>query len=82
MNSLSHPAAMTGRPADTSVDRKATRPEARESAVERLIRTLILWHHRSRSRAALKQLDDRLLRDVGLDRGSAEKAARKPFWQD
>jgi len=34
----------------------------------------------SRSRRQLAELDDRLLRDIGLDRGKARYEATKGFW--
>ena len=34
----------------------------------------------SRSRRQLAELDDRLLRDIGLDRGMARFEASKGFW--
>jgi uncharacterized protein YjiS (DUF1127 family) len=34
----------------------------------------------SRSRRQLADLDDRLLRDIGLDRGKAQYEANKGFW--
>ena len=34
----------------------------------------------SRSRRQLAELDDRLLRDIGLDRGNARYEASKGFW--
>jgi len=34
----------------------------------------------SRSRRQLAELDDRLLRDIGLDRGKARYEASKGFW--
>ena len=34
----------------------------------------------SRSRRQLAELDDRLLRDIGLDRGKAHYEANKGFW--
>jgi uncharacterized protein YjiS (DUF1127 family) len=34
----------------------------------------------NRSRRQLSELDDRLLRDIGLDRGSARYEAAKGFW--
>jgi uncharacterized protein YjiS (DUF1127 family) len=33
-----------------------------------------------RSRRQLAELDDRLLRDIGLDRGNARYEAGKGFW--
>jgi len=34
----------------------------------------------ARSRRQLAQLDERLLRDIGLDRGAARHEATKGFW--
>jgi uncharacterized protein YjiS (DUF1127 family) len=34
----------------------------------------------ARSRNQLAQLDERLLRDIGIDRASARFEATKPFW--
>jgi len=90
MTSLSHPAVLAARPVESCADARSDlsdaiateRPEARKPAFERLVRTLILWHHRSRSRAALRTLDERLLRDIGLDRETAQRVAAKRFWQD
>ena len=42
---------------------------------------LAKWSERRRTRKALGQLDDHLLRDVGLERHVAYKEARRMFWQ-
>jgi uncharacterized protein YjiS (DUF1127 family) len=39
------------------------------------------WLTRVRSRRALRRLDDRLRRDIGVDRYAAMAEARKPFWR-
>ncbi|WGW02654.1 DUF1127 domain-containing protein [Tropicibacter oceani] len=39
------------------------------------------WAQHRRTRKALGQLDDHLLKDVGLDRRSAQREARRMFWQ-
>lgn len=44
----------------------------------RISDTLALWHFRAKSRRELEQLDDRLLRDAGVDRSEAYK----PFWRE
>ena len=40
------------------------------------------WHERTRQRRQLASLDDRALRDIGIDRASAHFEASKPFWRD
>ncbi|SHG89830.1 DUF1127 domain-containing protein [Marivita hallyeonensis] len=42
--------------------------------------TLTKWSERRRTRLHLAQLDDHLLRDVGLDRQTAFKEAKRQFW--
>ena len=39
------------------------------------------WIGRCRERDALGELDDRLLRDIGITRADAERECRKPFWR-
>lgn len=39
------------------------------------------WLERRRQRRALRDLDDHLLRDIGLDRSDALREGRKPFWR-
>jgi uncharacterized protein YjiS (DUF1127 family) len=50
------------------------------ASVERTLRSLwlrlIAWHIRRGTRAALRSLDDRTLRDIGLTRGEIESAAQ------
>lgn len=57
-------------------------PIARPSdMVSRMLSTLNLWYQRARQRRQLGLLDDRQLRDIGLDRAEARVEAGKPFWQ-
>ncbi|MCQ2004036.1 DUF1127 domain-containing protein [Rhizobium sp. NRK18] len=46
-----------------------------------LQRQLRLWWRNSWSRSHLRDLDDHLLRDVGLTRKQAERESLKWFWQ-
>ncbi|NIR28247.1 MAG: DUF1127 domain-containing protein [Gammaproteobacteria bacterium] len=47
----------------------------------RLLRWLLDGMERARQRRELAQLDDRMLRDMGLTRSQARAEARKPFWR-
>jgi uncharacterized protein YjiS (DUF1127 family) len=67
------PRARTSRPA---------RPANRPSGLSALLSTLYALQARSESRRALADLDDRLLRDIGLDRVDARREASKPFWTE
>ncbi len=40
-----------------------------------------LWRGRARQRRRLLELDDRLLRDIGVTRSDALREADKPFWE-
>ena len=42
--------------------------------------TLTKWSERRRTRGHLNYLDDHLLRDIGLDRLTAQKEANRKFW--
>jgi uncharacterized protein YjiS (DUF1127 family) len=54
----------------------------RGSRVGRSISLLLAWVDRSRQRHELDELDDRLLRDIGVTRDEARREAIKPFWQN
>ena len=61
--------------------------EAASAAVEqargfltRAVYTLEEWHERARQRRRLMELDDRLLKDVGLTRADVARETSKPFW--
>lgn len=47
----------------------------------RAIATLKAWASRSRTRGELAELDDAMLRDLGVSRANANFEASKPFWQ-
>jgi uncharacterized protein YjiS (DUF1127 family) len=38
------------------------------------------WQRRAQERHMLMSLDQRMLRDIGVSPGDAEREARKPFW--
>lgn len=50
-------------------------------ALARLVGRVDALASRSRQRRALAELDDRLLRDIGVTRRDATIEAGKPFWR-
>lgn len=58
--------------------------QSRRGAQDLLIRAMdsvLTLHDRAQERRRLARLDDRLLRDIGLDRATADTEAGKPFWR-
>jgi uncharacterized protein YjiS (DUF1127 family) len=47
----------------------------------RLRGCIVTWRARARSRCLLARLDDRMLRDIGIDRTRAWQETGKWFWQ-
>lgn len=47
---------------------------------KRLRRLVLHWSTLRRERLDLAALDDRLLRDIGIDRTTALREAERPFW--
>jgi uncharacterized protein YjiS (DUF1127 family) len=45
------------------------------------VATMMVWYERSRQRRHLAQLDERMLRDIGLNRGDVEREIQKRPWQ-
>ena len=48
---------------------------------ENLLTRFLDWRERARGRHLLRQLDDRMLRDVGLSRSDVDRECAKHFWQ-
>lgn len=55
------------------------------AALARAVGAFFSWcarcYERAEQRRALAELEDRMLRDVGLSRGDALREAEKPFWR-
>lgn len=47
----------------------------------RLVDTLLRRMERARQRRHLAELDDRLLRDIGVSRAEVEAEISRPFWR-
>jgi uncharacterized protein YjiS (DUF1127 family) len=51
------------------------------AATNRVFATLREWRRRMRDRARLAELDERMLRDIGITRTDAAFLINKPFWR-
>jgi uncharacterized protein YjiS (DUF1127 family) len=64
--------------------RALRRQSASSNSIEAWLRTLGFWIDRSRQRkqlGELAELNDYLLRDIGVSREEAMREAEKPFWR-
>ena len=46
-----------------------------------IVRNVLEWNERSRQRQALAELDDHLLKDIGISRPAAAVEASRQFWR-
>lgn len=60
---------------------RPTRIKADGGLATRLFDQLFTWLDRARQRRHLGELDDRLLRDIGLSRSDVDQEISRPFWQ-
>ena len=51
-------------------------------AWDHTVATLREWRRRIREREELAQLDERMLKDIGLTRADARFLSNKPFWRE
>jgi uncharacterized protein YjiS (DUF1127 family) len=51
------------------------------SILQSVTHTVYRWTQRSRQRQHLAQLDQRLLKDIGIAPQAAQREANKPFWK-
>ena len=51
------------------------------AGLQSVVRNVLQWDQRSRQRQALADLDDHLLKDVGITRSAATGEVRQPFWR-
>lgn len=61
--------------------RKTTQPHLAGRFFE-VWTTVELWLERARQRRQLRQLDERMLRDIGISRADADYLGRLPFWKE
>ena len=56
-------------------------PSVRE-LLGKIWQTLMVWQQRASERVALRSMDDRELKDIGITRADVWRECRKPFWQE
>ncbi len=52
----------------------------RRASLSDVVDLIFMWQERVRTRRHLHELDEHMLRDIGLSRGDALHEASKPFW--
>jgi uncharacterized protein YjiS (DUF1127 family) len=72
---------MYGQACDKTVVIGTHRNNNRRSILTTLFDRLLVWQDRARGRRMLRELDERMLHDIGIDRGVAEREASTPFWR-
>ena len=48
--------------------------------VSKCLRIMMIWQERAEQRHALGELNERMLKDIGISRVDAFREAQKPFW--
>jgi uncharacterized protein YjiS (DUF1127 family) len=72
-STLMHPSTKSHKPALSAAFSMAP--------LVRLADAVVLLLAKQRSRMALGRLDDRMLRDIGIDRATACNEAERPIWR-
>jgi uncharacterized protein YjiS (DUF1127 family) len=63
------------------IERQKSLVERVGAAVVAVVGQIRTWRERAQSRHALLKLDDRMLRDLGISRATAEFKGGIPFWR-
>lgn len=52
------------------------------NVLQRLGAIITRWSQLAEQRRQLREMDDRMLKDIGLSHADVERITRKPFWKD
>ena len=75
-------APATQEPAAAVAAQAVVTPRANWSLIlDSIVATLRVWRSRSAARRELASLDERMIRDIGLDRGTVDYEASQSFWR-
>ena len=61
---------------------RRARARTRAASASRIVETLLTWRRRAIERGRLAALDERLLKDIGINRLDMLREVSKPVWQD
>jgi uncharacterized protein YjiS (DUF1127 family) len=56
-------------------------PDSGPGPLRSLVERLLRWQSRAQQRRMLLELDDHMLKDIGLTRADVWQETRKPFWR-
>lgn len=65
----------------TELQIQANRIHVLRSGFNKLKSVLDQWNQNLVTRRQLRELDDNQLRDIGIDRVTAQRESNKPFWK-
>ncbi len=66
----------------TTGTRSTTRIRRFTGLVRAVMLQLVLWQERAEQRHRLAELDERMLKDIGLTRADVQAEINKPFWRE
>jgi uncharacterized protein YjiS (DUF1127 family) len=69
-------------PGSLAGPRRRSAAQSASAVAGRILAMLREWRRRSRDRASLATLDNRMLADIGITRADAEYLSDKPFWRE
>jgi len=52
-----------------------------DGSVDKFVNTIHKWNHRHRTRRELLEMEDYILKDIGINRIDAIKEGKKTFWE-
>jgi uncharacterized protein YjiS (DUF1127 family) len=64
-----------------SIQSNVVRSNTSLGSLPKLLQQVAQWQERARGRYLLQQLDDRMLRDIGMSRSDVHRECAKYFWQ-
>jgi uncharacterized protein YjiS (DUF1127 family) len=70
------------RPACVAVRSRRSALDDLSDAAQWVLATVREWGRRSREREQVSNMDERMLKDIGITRAEALRLSSKPFWRE